>query len=83
MADKLLISVSVQGATVGDWRGRKIADCRIFDNDEDGLARFKEYLGQFRDVPSTSSRMRSKRITGSRCCRTPRDATARTWWAAS
>ena len=51
MADKLLISISVQGATVADWRGRNIADCRIFDNDEDGLARFKEYLGQFRNVP--------------------------------
>lgn len=51
MADKLLISISMQGATVADWRGRKIADCRTFDNDEDGLAGFKEHLGQFRNVP--------------------------------
>jgi hypothetical protein len=51
VADKLLISISIQGATVGDWRGRKIADCRSFDNDEDGLAGFKEHLGRFRNVP--------------------------------
>ena len=52
MADKLLISISIQGATVADWSGRKIGDCRTFENDEDGLAGFKEYVGQFKNVPA-------------------------------
>jgi hypothetical protein len=52
MADKLLIGISMQGTTVADWRGRRIADCQTFNNDEEGLAGFKEHLAHFRNVPA-------------------------------
>ena len=51
MADKLLIGISIQGATVAEWRGRRLADCQTFSQDEEGLAGFKEYLSQHRNVP--------------------------------
>ncbi len=51
MADKLLISISAQGAIAADWRGSRIGECRTFARDEDGLAGFKEYLAGFGNVP--------------------------------
>ena len=42
MADKLLISISAQGATAAHWRGNRIIDCRMHANDDGGVARFKE-----------------------------------------
>lgn len=44
MANKLLIGISARGATVARWRGNRIADCEVFDNDEGGHAAFREYL---------------------------------------
>ncbi|MBI2294898.1 MAG: hypothetical protein HYU76_02380 [Betaproteobacteria bacterium] len=51
MADKLLIGISAQGATVAHWRGNRIADCYLFDNDDAGQAGFKEFLTSFVNVP--------------------------------
>jgi len=51
VADKLLIGISAQGATVGYWRERKIVECRTFASDEAGQAGFKEHLAQFPTVP--------------------------------
>lgn len=51
MADKLLIALSAQGALVADWRGNRIADCREFAHDDDGLTDYKEHLARFSNVP--------------------------------
>ena len=51
MADKLLIAISSYGATVGDWRGRQVIECRTFPNEEEGVAAFKDYLANFDGVP--------------------------------
>lgn len=51
MADKLLIAISAQGATVACWRGGRIAECRSFANDEGGRAGFKDYLAATREAP--------------------------------
>lgn len=51
MADKLLIGISAQGATVAHWRGNRIADCYLFDHDDAGHAGFKEFLTSFVNVP--------------------------------
>lgn len=50
MADKLIISVSSQRATIARWRGQ-LADCRVFANDDTGLAGFQEYLAAVRRAP--------------------------------
>ena len=51
MADKLLIGISAQGATVAHWRGSRISECREFLDDPAGQAGFKDYLAQFSNVP--------------------------------
>jgi hypothetical protein len=51
MADKLLIAISPLDATVADWRGNRILDCRTYPHDEAGLADFKEFLAQVKNVP--------------------------------
>jgi hypothetical protein len=51
MADKLLIALSAQGATVADWRGNRILECRTFDDNEAGQAAFKDFLAQFDGIP--------------------------------
>jgi hypothetical protein len=53
MADKLLIGISAQGATVARWRGRRIAECEVFDNDESGHAAFREYLATCDYMPAS------------------------------
>jgi len=52
MADKLLIGISAQGATVGHWRGNRVVECRTFADNEGGQVAFKEYLTAFTDVPA-------------------------------
>ncbi|MBI3936278.1 MAG: hypothetical protein HY323_04815 [Betaproteobacteria bacterium] len=44
MADKLLISVSANQATVGRWRGGRLFECLPFPNDDDGLSAYKDFL---------------------------------------
>lgn len=51
MADKLLIAVSAEGATLAEWRGRRIAECRSFASDDEGIAAFRDALKPFHDVP--------------------------------
>lgn len=52
MADKVLICVSAQQATAAHWRGRRLADCRAFTNDDAGLEAFGEFLAPFSGVPA-------------------------------
>ena len=52
MADKLLIGISAQGATVAHWRGGRIAHCVEFADDPAGQAAFKDHLAQFSSVPT-------------------------------
>jgi hypothetical protein len=51
MANKLLIALSAQGATVADWRGGRIADCRAFGDDDNGRAAYRDHLTHFSGVP--------------------------------
>ncbi|MDP2240342.1 MAG: hypothetical protein Q8K18_09290 [Burkholderiales bacterium] len=51
MADKLLICISAGQASAAHWTGSKIAECRIFTHDDDGIAAFREFLAPFSTVP--------------------------------
>lgn len=53
MADKLLIGISAQGATVARWRGGRITECEVFDNDEGGHAAFRDYLATCDYMPAS------------------------------
>jgi hypothetical protein len=53
MADKLLIGISAQGATVARWRGNRIVECEVFDPDEGGHAAFREYLASCAYMPAS------------------------------
>lgn len=53
MADKLLIGISAQGATVARWHGNRIAECEVFNNDERGHAGFREYLAACEYMPAS------------------------------
>lgn len=48
MATKILICVSADQATVGLWKGRKLAGCRTFENDEAGWNAFNSHLASVR-----------------------------------
>ena len=52
MADKILICVSAEQVSAAHWRGSRIADCRIFSNDEAGLAGFGDFLAPYAGVPA-------------------------------
>ena len=51
MANKLLISVSATQVCAARWRGSRFTTCSVFDNSEDGLSAFKDYLAQIRNMP--------------------------------
>jgi len=51
MADKLLICVSAEQATVGLARNGKLGPCQVFRNDDPGVAAFDRYLASLRNVP--------------------------------
>lgn len=51
MADKLLIGISAQDATVAYWREGKIVECRTFADNEPGQAGFREFLAGLPAVP--------------------------------
>jgi hypothetical protein len=51
MADKLLIAISAHDATVADFRGSRILECRTYAHDDEGLAAFRDFLAQFDSVP--------------------------------
>jgi hypothetical protein len=44
MGLKILVCVSADQATVGLWKGRRLAGCRPFNNDEAGWNAFNSYL---------------------------------------
>ena len=52
MAEKLLVSISAQNATVARWRGSRLGACQEFANDAGGLAAFKDYLATLPDMPA-------------------------------
>jgi hypothetical protein len=51
MADKLLICISAQQVTAAHWRHRRLAECRIFKNDDSGIEGFDEFVTPFPGVP--------------------------------
>lgn len=51
MAAKLLLCISAERATIAAWRVHRLAECRRFDNDEQGLAAFSNYLHAARGLP--------------------------------
>jgi hypothetical protein len=51
MADKLLIAISAQGATVAHWRGGRIVETHSFPDNETGQSGFKDFLAGFSSVP--------------------------------
>lgn len=51
MASKLLISVSATQVCAARWQGSRFATCSVFDNSEEGLSAFREYLAQIRNLP--------------------------------
>jgi len=51
MADRLLICVSAPEVTVALWHGGRIAECRVFPNDEQSVAAFTEFLAPLPAVP--------------------------------
>src|SRR6185295_743295 len=50
MASKLLISVSATQVCAARWQGGRFATCSVFDNSEEGLSAFQEYLAQIRNL---------------------------------
>lgn len=53
MANKLLIGISAQGATVARWRGNRIVECEVFAGDESGYLAFREYLSTCEYMPAS------------------------------
>ena len=52
MAEKLLVGIAAQGATVARWRSSRLTDCQEFGNDSAGYAAFAEYLAAGSDAPA-------------------------------
>lgn len=51
MADSLLVCISSAQVSVAPWRGGRLASCTVYDNDENGVAAFKEFLQQSKPLP--------------------------------
>ncbi len=52
MANKLLICISITGATVARWRGGRLSDCTVFGSDPDGIAAFRDYAAASGKIPA-------------------------------
>jgi hypothetical protein len=52
MADKLLISIESEQATVSRWRRGRLGLCECFENDEAGWAAFEAFLKSARALPT-------------------------------
>ncbi len=52
MANKLLICISITGATVARWRNGKLSDCTAFDADPEGVAAFRDYAAASGRIPA-------------------------------
>ena len=51
MAEKLLLCISAQQVTAAQWRHRRLAECRVFKNDDSGIEAFEEFVAPFPGVP--------------------------------
>lgn len=52
MAKKLLLYISINGATAARWRGGRLTDCELFANDEQGIAAFHAYAAATAGTPA-------------------------------
>lgn len=52
MANKLLLCISVNGATAARWKGGRLHDVEIFANDETGIAGFRDYAAVSAGTPA-------------------------------
>ena len=52
MANKLLLCISVNGATAARWKGGRLHDVEIFANDETGIAGFRDYAAASAGSPA-------------------------------
>jgi hypothetical protein len=51
MADSLLICISAAQVSAAHWSGSRFAGCTLFENDDNGIVAFKEYLQQSKRMP--------------------------------
>lgn len=52
MANKLLLCISVNGATAARWKGGRLHDVEVFANDETGVAGFRDYAAASAGTPA-------------------------------
>lgn len=52
MANKLLLCISVNGATAARWKGGRLHDCEVFVNDDAGIAAFRDYAAMSAGTPA-------------------------------
>ncbi len=52
MANKLLVCISIAGATVARWHGNKLCDGMVFAADPDGVAAFRDYAATSGKIPA-------------------------------
>ncbi|RPJ46230.1 MAG: hypothetical protein EHM16_10065 [Betaproteobacteria bacterium] len=52
MANKLLLCISVNGATAARWKRGRLHDCEVFTNDDAGIAAFREFAAGSRGAPA-------------------------------
>jgi hypothetical protein len=52
MANKLLLCISVNGATAARWKSGRLHDVKVFANDEGGIASFRDYAAASAGTPA-------------------------------
>jgi len=52
MANKLLICIDVNSVTVSRWKGRRLTDCTIFGNNDEGIVGFRDYAAASSGMPA-------------------------------
>lgn len=52
MANKLLLCISVNGATAARWKSGRLHDVEVFANDETGIAGFRDYAAVSAGTPA-------------------------------
>lgn len=52
MANKLLLCISVNGATAARWKGGRLHDVEVFTNDDAGIAGFRDYAAISAGTPA-------------------------------
>jgi hypothetical protein len=51
MADSLLVCISAAQVSAAHWHGKRFSSCTVFDNDDDGVAAFREFLQHSKRLP--------------------------------